>query len=106
MPSMNRDPIWQHPFRTYVLLESQSLPSLLFYAKIYPLDLLANVLTEFAGQVVDLLQCSFRFTEGLSRGNEGDFDQELLIVEVLHNLVSLSSRLQDADKDLEGNASM
>ncbi|BDA41598.1 probable fanconi anemia group D2 protein homolog [Coccomyxa sp. Obi] len=56
-------------------------------------------------QVVDLLHSTFRYTKGLSRGGEGDFDQEFRIVEVLHNLVSLSSRLTEEDHLLKASVS-
>lgn len=53
-------------------------------------------------QVLELLSGTFKYTEGLSEGSGGDFDRELLVVQVLHNLVSLSSRLGGEAPDLEG----
>lgn len=53
-------------------------------------------------EVVDLLHSTFRYTKGLSRGGEGDFDQEFRVVEVLQNLVSLSSRLREEDNLFKG----
>ena len=53
-------------------------------------------------EVVDQLHSTFQYTKGLSWGGEGDFDQELRIVEVLHTLVSLSSRLTEENHLLAG----
>ena len=44
---------------------------------------------------------AFSAVEALACGSEGDFDRELLLVRILHNLVSLANVLRSgADSDL------
>lgn len=54
-------------------------------------------------QVLSMLQQTFLRIEGLSQGPDGDFDRELLVVHVLHNLSTLNRSLGGEEpSDLDG----
>lgn len=46
-----------------------------------------------------MLRQMFACVERMVQGSEGDFDRELLAVHVLHNLTSLSRRLNDTEPE-------
>ena len=67
-----------------------------------------HALNPVRAQVMEGLGNAFTAVEALSSGSQGDFDQELLLVHLLHNLVSLghvlwSSARNDDLSSLQGD---